>query len=145
MSYLWHQLFADSEDEEEKERAEKRRRLAQRHWTIIRRDVNDRIRKRKENNTADKCWNILRHQVRAATRAQTVRHELYAKYGVAKPYNKIQPIEKPTISDEVKQLITTFEALEIKKISHSYIDSKDNSLLRHSALQSNKSAVSLRN
>lgn len=118
--------ISDSEEEEEREMTEKKRRNAQRHWAIIRRDINARIKVRKENNVANKSWNILRHQVRAATHARTVRLELYAKYGVAKAPSKIQPLEKPTISDEARQLINAFEALEVKKISHSHLDSPSN-------------------
>ena len=96
--------------------AEKRKQTAQRHWAMIRREIQERIRKRKESNSAGKSWNILRSQVRATTHTKTVRLELYAKYGVAGTHTTIEPLEKPTISEEVKQLINTFQTLEIKHI-----------------------------
>ena len=107
---------SDSDEEEEKELAKRRKQTAQRHWAMIRRDVNDRIRLRKENNKADMSWNILRHQVRAQTHAEAVRLELYVKYGVVKPSANVQPIDKPALSETAQQLITAFENLEVKNI-----------------------------
>lgn len=94
----------------------RRRQTAQRYWSIIRRDINEKIRIRKLNNQANNSWNILRHQIRAQTQAQAVRRELYIKYGVVKPCSTVQPIDKPILSESAQKLINTFQALHVTNI-----------------------------
>jgi len=109
----------DSDEEYERTQEEKRRQGARRHWAIVRRHVNQRIKRRKESNTALQAWDILRHQVRAKTHAETVRRELYIKYGAIKPsevQTDIEPVKKPCLSPNAHDLIQKFHSFDIKRL-----------------------------
>jgi len=108
---------SDSDDEEVYE-ARRRKETAQQHWSIIRRDIQERIRIRKENNPANKAWNALREQLRAMTRGDNVRRELYERYGIVpKVGQKIPEDEmKPRLSCDLKELVNRFQSVHIKRL-----------------------------
>lgn len=107
----------DSEDEEEYER-KKREAEAQRHWGVIRRDVQEKIRIRKEKNPAGGTWNALRSQLRAMTRADNVRKELYEKYGIVPKDGQRYPEDsmKPKLSIDVKDVVNKFNSHQIRRL-----------------------------
>ena len=110
-------MDSDSEDEEEK-KARYLKAEAQRYWGIIRRDVQEKIRIRKEKNPAGGTWNNLRAQLRALTRGNNVRQELYEKYGVVpKPGCKtLEDSMKPTLSIDIKEVVNRFQSLQVRKL-----------------------------
>lgn len=108
---------SDSEDESEKQ-AKQLKAEAQRYWGIIRRDVQERIRIRKEKNPAGGTWNNLRAQLRALTRGNNVRQELYEKYGIVpKPGCKsTEDSMKPTLTIDIKEVINRFQSFQVRKL-----------------------------
>lgn len=116
------QQLDDEEDEESEDEEEynRRRRKAEalRHWGIIRRDIQEKIRIRKEKNPAGGTWNALRSQLRAMTRADNVRKELYEKYGiVAKDGHKYaEDTMKPTPSIDIKDVVNKFYSFQIRRL-----------------------------
>lgn len=108
---------SEEEDEEELERR-RRKEEALRYWGIIRRDIQERIRIRKEKNPAGGTWNALRSQLRAMTRADNVRKELYEKYGII-PKDGSRILEdsmKPKLSIDVKEVVNRFNSYQIRKL-----------------------------
>lgn len=110
----------DEEESEDEEEYDRRRRQAEalRHWGIIRRDIQEKIRIRKEKNPAGGTWNALRSQLRAMTRADNVRKELYEKYGiVAKDGEKYaEDSMKPTPSIDIKDVVNKFYSFQIRRL-----------------------------
>ncbi|KAF6020070.1 hypothetical protein EB796_021617 [Bugula neritina] len=109
----------DSDDEESQERrAIKRKAAAQRYWGIIRRDVQEKIRIRKEKNPAGGTWNALRSQLRALTRGDNVRQELYEKYGIVPKagFKTAEDSMKPTLSINIKEVVNRFQSLQVRKL-----------------------------
>lgn len=107
----------ESEDEEEVERR-RRQAEAQRYWGIIRRDIQEKIRIRKEKNPAGGTWNALRSQLRAMTRADNVRKELYEKYGIVPKdgQKQAEDVMKPVLSIDVKEVVNRFHSFQIKRL-----------------------------
>lgn len=110
-------LESESGDEEEK-KAKNLKLEAQRYWGIIRRSVQEKIRIRKEKNPAGGTWNNLRAQLRALTRGNNVRQELYEKYGVVpKPGCKTtEDTMKPALSIDIREVINRFQSLQVRKL-----------------------------
>lgn len=86
------------------------------HWSIIRRHVEERIRKRKESSTLSQSWNILRQQLKAMTRADKVRRDLYLRYGVVPADGQRYPRNSmiPAMSERAREIILKFEAITLK-------------------------------
>lgn len=91
---------------------------ARRYWGVIRRDVQEKIRVRKEKNPAGGTWNQLRSQLRALTRANNVRQELYEKYGIVpRPGSKItEDTMKPTLSIDIREVVNRFQSFQVRKL-----------------------------
>ncbi|XP_067927887.1 uncharacterized protein [Watersipora subatra] len=115
-------LSEDSDESDDEENEEKRQKKlkneAIRYWGIIRRDVQERIRIRKEKNPAGGTWNSLRSQLRALTRGNNVRQELYEKYGIVpRPGAKIpEDSMKPRASVDIKEVINRFQSFQVRKL-----------------------------
>lgn len=110
---------SDEESEDEEEYLQKKRKAeAQRHWGIIRRDVQEKIRIRKEKNPAGGTWNALRSQLRAMTRADNVRKELYEKYGIVPKDGQKYPEDsmKPKLTIDVKDVVNKFHSHQIRRL-----------------------------
>ena len=110
----------DESDDEEREEKRKQRLKAEaiRYWGIIRRDVQERIRLRKEKNPAGGTWNALRSQLRALTRGNNVRQELYEKYGVIpRPGAKVaEDSMKPKLTVNIRELVNRFQSFQVRKL-----------------------------
>lgn len=115
--------YDDSDEEVVAERkAKKLKSEAARYWNIIRRDVQERIRIRKEKNPAGGTWNELRSQLRALTRANNVRQELYEKYGIVpKPGSRIaEDSMKPKLSVDIREVVNRFQSFQVRKLRVSF-------------------------